>query len=253
MKLGCDPELFLLKNGKLKSICGMLGDHDKWNPMQLEGLPQGCSILEDNVALEFNTTPATTEEEFVKYIKLVKQEFLKKYQGFKFSSLSFAKFPDEELQHPGAHIFGCEPDFNAWTGEPNPKIVPPSPNARSAGGHIHVETSLDRYTVVRAMDLYLGVPSVLMDRSGAPRRLMYGKAGAFRPKDYGVEYRTLGNFWTMKDKTIRWAWQQTERALSMANNPPDFLSLADEIQEIINNNNVDLAKDMVKHLSLEVV
>ena len=28
---------------------------------------------------------------------------------------------------------------------------------------------------------------------------MYGKAGAFRPKPYGMEYRVLSNFWLTSD------------------------------------------------------
>ncbi len=34
------------------------------------------------------------------------------------------------------------------------------------------------------------------------RRGMYGKAGAFRPKPYGVEYRTLSNAWLSNDERI---------------------------------------------------
>jgi len=59
------------------------------------------------------------------------------------------------------------------------------------------------------MDLYLGVPSVLMDK-GELRKQLYGKAGAYRMKPYGVEYRTLSNFWIFSDTTIGWVWDNTD-------------------------------------------
>jgi hypothetical protein len=38
---------------------------------------------------------------------------------------------------------------------------------------------------------------------------MYGRAGAFRPKPYGVEYRVLSNVWLRESSMVKWIWNQT--------------------------------------------
>ena len=41
----------------------------------------------------------------------------------------------------------------------------------------------------------MGLPAVRRD-SQDKRRKLYGQAGRFRPTSYGIEYRTLSNYWT---------------------------------------------------------
>jgi hypothetical protein len=165
-----------------------------------------------------------------------------------FSKLSCIIFPKDQMQHPEAHIFGCEPDFDAWTKRENKKPSPPHPFMRSAGGHVHVETKQDQILTIRAMDLCLGVPSVLMDK-GEDRKKLYGKAGAFRPKEYGVEYRTLSNFWIFDEQLIRWVWRNTERALAMG----DISHESERILAAINGNSKKEAKALVRDYQLEIV
>jgi len=160
------------------------------------------------------------------------------------------------MQHPLAFTFGCEPDFNAWTGEENPKPKPPHPFMRSAGGHVHIETDLDPKLVGRACDLFMGVPAVLMD-NGAERKKLYGKAGAIRFKPYGVEYRTLSNFWIFDEKLIRWVWKNSKRALTEIKKGQDYFPESldvdgEKIQHCINNNDVKLAKELVKEYNIYV-
>lgn len=119
-----------------------------------------------------------------------------------------------------------------------------------------METKEHPLDVVKAMDLFLGVPSVLMDE-GEERKQLYGKAGAHRPKPYGVEYRTLSNFWiapggtdTRRKELCSWVWKSTELALSN-------LGVAEKheatILDAINNNNKKAAKYLVKQMGLIVV
>lgn len=249
MRLGSDPEVFLQDpEGKPISIIGYI-NADKWNPRQIPDMPAGFTLQEDNVALEFGVPPAATKEEFVKHIRDVMCKGLEYVPNMKFSTLSCIIFPEDQMKHPMAHVFGCEPDFNAWTKDVNKSPKPPHPFMRSAGGHIHVETTKDPIDVVKAMDLFLGVPSILMDK-GEDRKKMYGKAGAHRPKSYGVEYRTLSNFWVFNDRLIEWVWDNTARALS---SDVDVAAYADSILEAINNNNKQIAYDLVNELNLEVV
>lgn len=252
MRLGADPEVFLLdKDGKHISAIGMIGA-DKWNPLQMWDLPQGFTLQEDNVALEYGIPPAANAEEFVKHITLV-MEKSRDYLGkeLSFSKLSCTIFPDDQMEHPMAYIFGCEPDYCAWTGKENKKPKPPHKFMRSAGGHIHVETDQDPTTVVKNMDLFLSIPAVLMDQ-GEERKQLYGKAGAMRKKPYGVEYHTLSNFWIFDPDLIRWAWNQTERALKEGLSTFDD-NLSQSVQSCINNNDKGLAHELCKTFNLEVL
>lgn len=249
MRLGSDPEVFLVdKKGKPTAICGMIGA-DKWNPLQVEGMQEGFTFQEDNVALEFGIPPASSAEEFISHIKSVQEAFLKRNKEFQFSKLSCIIFPKDQLQSPGAKIFGCEPDYNAWTGERNPKPNPRNKAMRSAGGHVHVETELDRRSVVKAMDLCLGVPSVLMDEQ-SDRKKLYGKAGACREKSYGVEYRTLSNFWIFHDDLIRWVWEGTETAIELVKSGFDFDYLEKDIVSCINKNDKEKSELLIKTFDL---
>lgn len=249
MRLGSDPEVFLLdKNGKHISAIGFI-NADKWNPLQITDMAKGFTLQEDNVALEYGIPPAATADELCFNIKAVMERSKAWVPELSFSKLSCTIFEKDQMEHPNAHVFGCEPDFNAWTKQPNPSPEPPHPFMRSAGGHIHVETKEYEIDVIRAMDLFLGVPSVLMD-TGEERKQLYGKAGAFRPKPYGAEYRTLSNFWVFDDAYIKWVWRSSERALKN-------LGIADKYEEsinaAINGNNKKVARQLCKELNLELV
>lgn len=212
-RLGADPEVFLMdQTGKHFSAIGLIGA-DKWNPLQIKDMPKGFTLQEDNVSLEYGIPPAASEDEFVLHILSVMEKSKEWTKGLSFSKLSCTIFDADQMKHPMAHVFGCEPDYDAWTGKENMTPQPPHEFMRSAGGHVHVETKQTPDYVARMMDLYLGVPSVLMD-NGTDRRKMYGKRGSFRPKPYGLEYRVLSNFWIFDEKYIRWVWRQTQRALT---------------------------------------
>ncbi len=250
LRLGCDPEILLQdSNGSPVSVIGLI-KADKWNPMQIPDMAPGFTLQEDNVSIEYGIPPASSADDYVQYIQSVMQKSLEYLPGLSFSKLSCTIYPEEQMQHPLAYVFGCEPDFDAWTGKVNKKPEPPHPLMRSAGGHIHVETKRNPLEVVRNMDLFLGVPSVLMDK-GEQRKQMYGAAGAHRVKPYGVEYRTLSNFWIFEERLIRWVWNQTERSIN--NQHIDVMAEQDLILEAINNNNKAVAQALVNQYNLEVL
>ncbi len=252
MRLGADPEIFLRdKTGKHLSVIGKVGGN-KWHPKSIEGMPEGFTLQEDNVALEFGVPPAASSEEFIRNIRSVMQAGLSTLPETRFSRLSCIVFSEDEMQDPSAWIFGCEPDFNAWTGKENEKPKPSNPFTRSAGGHVHVETTLDKQDVIKAMDLFLGIPSILLD-NGTARRALYGKAGAYRPKTYGVEYRTLSNFWIFRPKLIKWVWNQTEKALKLDKSIFNDTKVSSLIINCINKGDKYLAEDLVKEFNLEVI
>ena len=249
MRLGTDPEVFLQNaEGKPISAIGYI-NADKWNPMQIPDMPEGFTLQEDNVSLEYGIPPAASAAEFIRSINAVMDKSLSYLPELSFSKLSCIVFPEDQMQDPRAHIFGCEPDFDAWTLKTNRKPEPPHEFMRSAGGHIHVETNQDPADVVRRMDLFLGIPSVLMD-TGEERKKLYGKAGAHRVKSYGVEYRTLSNFWVFDNRLIQWVWDNTKRALE---SDIDLSQYGDIIVDAINNNNKQVAQDLVDAFNLEVI
>lgn len=235
--------------GKHISAIGLIGA-DKWNPLQIKNLPKGFTLQEDNVALEYGIPPAATADEFVQHIARVMEASRKWTKGLSFSKLSCVVFPEDQMEHPNAHIFGCEPDYDAWTKKTNRKPQPPNPFMRSAGGHIHVETTQDPHLVGKYMDLFLSVPAVLMDEKGQERKKMYGKKGSIRVKPYGVEYRPLSNFWIFEEKYIRWAWWETARALS---SDIEIDKLENAIDIAVNQNDKQMAEALVKEYSLSVI
>ena len=211
--IGADPELFLKNDaGRFISAVGLIGG-DKWNPKPIS--PQGHAILEDNVAVEFNIPPSEDASTFVSHLNFVLQHLegqAKKLNLHLVLDKASMIFDDEQLNSPGAQTFGCEPDWNAWTGKVNKKPYANNPNLRSCGGHVHVGTHLEPFPVIQAMDLFLGIPSLHLDKD-TQRRELYGKAGACRVKPYGAEYRTLSNFWLQSDDLKEWVYKQTQKAI----------------------------------------
>lgn len=235
--IGCDPEFFIQKNKKYMSAINIIKG-TKEEPHPIPGL-RGAACLQDNVAVEFNTPACNDKDAFIRSIQFVLTKLQRgALRGFDFSKESAVFFEEDQLQHPKAQEFGCEPDYNAWTKDINPRPKASDANLRSAGGHIHVGTKEDPIEVIRAMDLFLGVPSILKDK-GKLRRQLYGKAGSFRPKNYGCEYRTLSNFWIFSEDLIGWAYDQTQKAVEFVEageliTPEDGL----RIQNCINNDDM---------------
>lgn len=257
MMLGCDPEIFLVDAaGAFVSAIGKIGG-SKQAPRRLP-LGEGYAVQEDNVALEFNIPPAQTSNEFVDHIKRVK-DFLSQEvneMGLKFSQASATQFPIHELFHPAAMEFGCDPDYNAWTGKVNPRPKATDETLRSCGGHVHIgykfNNKAEAINLIKYVDLMAGVPSVLMD-NGQLRKNLYGKEGAYRFKPYGVEYRTLSNFWIFSDDLIKWVWRAVQRSIDEYEMKRiDINKWGSHIHQAISGNDKDMARSMVDHFGLEL-
>lgn len=215
--LGCDPEVFLFntKDNKFISSIGLIGG-SKDNPMPID--QWGNAVQEDNVTVEFNTPPCYTVEDFKQHINRNKDWIRKRAAelGLELMIKPSAVFDKDQLNNTAAQTFGCEPDFDAWRdGRMNPHPRAKNKNLRSCGGHVHIQVDHDTtniHEVVKAMDLFVGCLMLEFDDDKG-RRELYGKAGAFRKKSYGVEYRTASNAWIQDDDRIQWVWDQTEKAL----------------------------------------
>ncbi len=197
--VGADPEApVMLRGGEAFPVTGFIPGTKK-EPAQLEGLPKGFMVQQDNVNVEFNVPPAGDMHTFKSNIRKAMYAIEKMlpptmYVAWNHGSTVYKK---HFLNHDAVLRFGCDPDYCVWTGEENPMPEAQNPLLRSAAGHVHVgwenPTNEDRMGLVRMLDLSLALPFVGQD--DVKRKELYGRAGAFRAKAYGIEYRVLGNFW----------------------------------------------------------
>ena len=254
LALGADPEFFLInQHNQFISAEGLVGG-TKEEPRSLDNSNK-FFVQEDNVMVEFNIPPSNTisslKNNIHKALKLIHNIIPNELM---FSDKASAEFSPEQLLSEQALTFGCDPDLDVWNEKQNEPPCATS-NLRTAGGHIHVsydEPSIDvSIDLIKYMDVYLGIPSIIMDTDDR-RKSMYGKAGAFRFKFYGFEYRTLSNFWIWKDEYIEFVFNQIVKAFDRYNNNPiEFnLDLSLKIQDCINNNNKELAKELIKQFNI---
>lgn len=249
--IGSDPEVFLKKvidgvEVYFPAITVVSGD--KYEPTQIDD--EGRNILVDNVMLEFNTLPTNNIDGFmnehINFLNYLKKEMDTK--GCKISSSAYAEFHPRFLESESAKLFGCEPDYNAYTKTVN--VAPEATvNFRSAAGHIHVGydnpemgKSLE---LIKLLDLVLGVPSVVYDKD-RDRRKMYGKAGAFRFKDFGFEYRVLSNYWIFNNRCLRRIYEGVNKAFSLYENKYKMSpKLEKDVISTINNYDITIAKKII--------
>ena len=212
LKIGCDPELWIFdkKLGKIISAHGLFpGTKAEPHPVT------HGAVQVDGMAAEFNINPASSAEEFTLYVLSVLKDLrdlIKQHNPdleFDFVFSPVAEFGKEyiDAQPLEAKQLGCTPDFNAY----EDGAMNPTPDAempfRTASGHIHIGWGTD-YDIkdpehieaccmmAKQMDVYVGGGvTATGDETEFKRRELYGKAGAFRPKSYGVEYRTSSNVW----------------------------------------------------------
>lgn len=261
--VGCDPEIFVKKDSQFVSAHGLI-QGSKYAPQPV----QGGAVQVDGMALEFNIDPAATEDQFVGNVKQVMARLAEMVPGYELAPVPVADFSLDYIaaQPPEAKELGCEPDFNAYTGEAN---IKPDANLpmRTASGHVHIgwtsnSNPLDSghisrcHAAVKQCDIVLGLASLFYD-GDVRRRSMYGKAGACRYKPYGVEYRTLSNAWLLNEERMAWVFRNTKRAMEMLFSGKalfiDAREMGVDIQAIINNSDKDAAEGLVRRWGLELV
>jgi hypothetical protein len=258
--IGADIEVFLRDKdtNEIVSAEGIIrGSKDV--PFKFkDGNPFFATSL-DNVMAEFCIPPVTNGKDFHNNI----QEALGYINSTIPNNLVCYAYPsayinEKYLQTENALLFGCEPDANAWKwGEMNPK--PNTADAitlRSCGGHIHVGYKKPNFNttiaLMRAMDIYIGLPSILQEPDNERKRL-YGKAGAFRIKTYGGEYRTISNYYINSPSLTEWAFENTMCAIEFVNKESGLDGKECEaIQAAINLNDSKLASTMCTYFGVKL-
>lgn len=258
IRIGADPEYFVKQNGVFVSAHGLVNGNKK-NPLKVD---KGA-VQVDGMALEFNIDPAESEDEFFVNINTVFAQLKAMCPDHEHVIAPVADFPLEYInsQPLEARELGCDPDFNAWSGLENVKPDAELP-MRTASGHIHIgwAENMDKgdpnlyqdcRIVAKQMDFFLGLPSLFFD-ADERRRQMYGKAGCFRPKPYGMEYRTLSNAWLTSENLIKWAFRNARKGMEQVMQGNILEDQFGSVDEIINTSNKKEAAKIIKAAGLEM-
>lgn len=225
--IGADPELFLGKRNEIISA-----HHLPFGTKAKPRSTENGSVQVDGLALEVNVRPSKTVFEFITNCgsvlndleRLVKETDREMYlvcqPTARFTPQYLDSLPDE------AKELGCNPDWDAYDLRENER-----PDAagsfRTSGGHIHLgwgtgfnPESLAHIgvcaEVAKQLDYTIGMHSLEFD-DDKTRRELYGKAGSFRPKSYGMEYRTLSPMWLLQTRHTSMVYNGSIKALRMLN------------------------------------
>ena len=245
LSIGSDFEVMLKRGNKYVSVEGLIGG-TKRKPVWYEH----GNLQEDNVLAESAILPCYNKDEFISRMQAMNGLLysMAEQHNVKIATNASGSYDEEMLATKQAQEFGCDKDFNAYT-----EMEQPSPNAntsiRSAGGHVHIgveDTSIPyMLRLAKAMDAYVAVPLMLIcgkqqRHEEVQRRSLYGQAGSFRLKEYGIEYRALSNYWTFDDNLISFVYEATERAVEFAFHTNQDIDSDKTIPVINNGDPVDL-------------
>ena len=204
--IGCDPELFCFN----PQTASFFSAHEYVPGTKQEPyLVDGGAIQVDGTAVEVNINPVDNAEDFFGNIyRVIESAYTYLPEGTELHAKPTIYYAEGYYQALPRRVrtIGCERDRDAW----NSGILNETPphaviGEAQGGGHVHIGWTEDQpmrnpihrqmcIDMIKQMDFYVGVSSLLWDDDDA-RRKGYGRAGAFRVKPYGVEYRTPSNRW----------------------------------------------------------
>jgi len=209
MQIGADIECFL------RDSCDHIinaADHIKYSK-QAPYKKQKIKIHYDNILAEFSIPICNSGKEFV--VNMTNGLYLleKLSNPYKMDFTAASTINDLIAKNENATENGCNDETDAYSLSFNTEIESFIKNSRfrTCGGHIHIGFDDDNLIdpvikplFVYMLDLFLGIPSIILDRDITQiiRRQAFGKAGAFRPKNYGIEYRVLSSWWVTKPEYI---------------------------------------------------
>ena len=235
--IGTDPEFMLAtKKGKIVSAIPVI-TADKYAKMPLKGAKnvresEIAECFHDNVLVEVNVPSAGTRGEFVRNVEDTLASLAKAVRPHRLVIQASHNYSAKELEHEDAKVFGCDPEFCIYDRTEDglikrvePPVMTEGMNFRSAGGHIHLGHDLCLpfeggfpVEMIQTLDIMVGCTSVLIDKdpTSKARKALYGGAGTHRVNPaYGLEYRTLSNFWLASPAHVEVIWELCNSTLEI--------------------------------------
>jgi Phage phiEco32-like COOH.NH2 ligase-type 2 len=268
--IGCDPELFVQSGDSIVASESIIS-----KPVQ----SAGGTIIRDGVQIELNPSATYCREIMINNIRACLRKLIdlvRAKSGYKLSFDTTVEIDKKDYDKMSfdTKMFGCKPSFNLDKSKPEVMLLDPSKYLlRSAGGHLHLGQSEPEDTetlgilqnvkrIVPVLDAVLGNTFVLLDRSegNIERRKHYGRAGEHRLPKYGIEYRTLSNYWLRAPVLTSLAFGLARQAVDVVrhNNDRALFELVDykDIVRAIDTNDLELAKknfDKIKKFIVSLI
>ena len=251
-QLGCDPEVFAVTiKGVLPAYKFLPHKRDPITFRDGEHQLGESSIFWDGLQAEM-TTPADAciarIVDAVHYaLKRIRTAAIAAAPDARLTVENVVAYPKHErLIAAKEHVeLGCSPSRNVYGDAGRLVRDGRALPVRFAGGHIHFGSSiaLDKQEeVVRALDAILGIWSVGAAASidNPIRRKFYGLAGEYRPTKYGVEYRSLSNFWLCHPGIMSLTFEIARVVLSAIAENAHYAWQVDEreVRKVINESDV---------------
>ena len=250
--LGSDPEFFFKRDGKVVPAMKFLrgggrvvadGFQGELNPSSNACRQSSGNLIHYALEVADNAATRVGAEVSLNVLEEIDHE-------------TFYSVPAHERR------FGCSPTKNPH--EKTKRPIGTRTRWRAAGGHIHLGgqdvkdmCEKDITKLVSLFDIFCGTATVLLDRDegNKVRRKYYGRAGEYRLKQYGIEYRVPSNFW-LKSYTL-WSTVTVllRNAMGVFSNDKvtdDLFNRIDmnDVRRAINECDVELAEKIWRELSV---
>jgi len=244
--VGSDPEFFFIRDGEVVPSAEVLPENSR-------------NVARDGFQGELHPAPSGC--------RVSAGSFLARAI---FNARGYAREVGAELSFEPGHIisdevwkkaspemkrFGCNPTLSAQEKNPH-RVTGLRERFRAGAGHIHLGNTMLRTNrtdqelaerFVKTLDIVAGNTLVLIDRDplNAVRRKNYGRAGEYRLKSYGLEYRVPSNFWLKHYALWSFASQLCRNAMAIVeqNRDKELMSMISmkDVKKAINNNDYELA------------
>ena len=204
--IGLERETPVVLMGEPKNVALLIPEWTKENQKKVDAFQgqSGGTYHWDNALLEVTNNP---EDSFSKCVhslnrmqRLALQEISSingnRQHAYFVENLTCAiEYSAEELDTPEAWKAGCDPSLNAYN-KPTGRGIRYKDNWRFGGTHFNIDCTGSKEQFAMALDNTLGLISVLATQCPEDerrRRELYGRAGEYRSKPFGIEYRVLSN------------------------------------------------------------